>query len=458
MEEILKFKNVEEYIEHLKGLSTAAVLQHEDIHFAFVKKMGWNIEILKKYLEAAKGGEKIAQEENEKIRVKEAKEKAAKIFEEIQGEKDLKKIEEKLENIKEIFSVASSIELKSCSWEDYMDDINKYDPEQEFCPKLFKTNEEFNLPFPLQTMSAIGARTKRGKTIMLVNLALDALENGRKCIFISLEMTRRQLLNKLILLRTYSQAVDEGNEKRLKNLNKLTKPFSSLYKFLKNKSEESSENKYKEAQDSSVNSMFGEAKAFIQEKMENGEFELVEAFWAEQDQIIHKVSHAGKGTLVLIDYAQRMPEKEGEAYDGGHLRLKKINRELFNATVKSKAITICAAQFNRTSGTDKNGNDIFDDTSFKESGSIEEDAHNAIGIGQEKNKQDRFCEILKARDSGGTGMQFSLEFNGAYSYMKNIGKREKPKAEEETQNPQRKKAKPRKKAVSTMGNWGTSNP
>jgi hypothetical protein len=140
-----------------------------------------------------------------------------------------------------------------------------------------------------------------------------------------------------------------------------------------------------------------------------------------------------------------MPEEEGQDYDGGFMRLTKINEKIINATVKSEAITICAAQFNRTGGTDGGGADEFDDTSFKESGSIEQDAHNAIGIGFEGKKEYRFCEILKARDSDGTGRQFSLEFNGAYSYMRNEGKRDRKG--KDMPKPENKKGKKKEKEM-----------
>jgi KaiC/GvpD/RAD55 family RecA-like ATPase len=428
-----EFKTVEEYIEHLKGLTTVGVLEHEDIHFAFVREKGWNIENLKAFLDATRiddqEAKKLKQEEEGKERVKQAKESAAKIVEGLKEEVDPKKIKEGLESIGKLPSLLSSVDLKPCTWQDYMNDINRYDPTQDFCPEVFTVRDKneakkfvFKLPFPPQTLSVIGARTKRGKTIMLINLALDAIENGRKCMFISLEMTSRQLLNRLVLLRTYSQAVKDSNDTRLKNLKELESPSVRLWKFLKNKTEENT-NAYNAAQDDTINLMFKEASDFIQDKMNSREFELIEALTAEQDQIIHRISEAKKGTLALIDYIQRIPEEEGYDYDGGYMRITKINKELINATFKSEAITICAAQFNRTGGTDSGGADDFDDTSFKESGSIEQDAHNAIGIGFEGNKKDRFYEILKARDSGGTGRQFSLEFNGAYSYMGNEGDR-----------------------------------
>jgi hypothetical protein len=430
MEEL---KTVEEYVEYLKGLTTVGVLEHEDIHYMFAKEKGWDIKPLKEFLEAAKiddqEAKKLKQEEEEKERAKQAKESAAKIVEGLKEEADPKKIKEGLESIGKLPSLMSPVDLKPCTWQDYMNDINRYDPTQDFCPEVFTVRDKneakkfvFKLPFPPQTLSVIGARTKRGKTIMLINLALDAIKNGRKCMFISLEMTRRQLLNRLVLLRTYSQVIKDNNDTRSKTLKDIKDPSTKLWKFLKNKGEKNRDT-YKAAQNDTITLMFKEATSFIEDKMNNGEFELVEALTAEQDQIIHKISEAKKGTLVLIDYIQRMPEEEGCDYDGGYMRITKINKELINATFKSEAITICAAQFNRTGGTDNGGADEFDDTSFKESGSIEQDAHNAIGIGFEGNKKDRFYEILKARDSGGTGRQFSLEFNGAYSYMENEGDR-----------------------------------
>jgi hypothetical protein len=408
MGETLNFENIDEYIEYLKGLPTIVVLQ-QDIHYSIAKMKGWDTAPLEKFMEASAIDAEYA-------RAKQLKDEAVKIIEGLKDKTDPEEIKEGIKRIGELPLLISPIELKPCVWEDYMGDINKYNPEKEFCPKLFNY-EETKLTFPPQTLSIIGARTKRGKTIMLVNLVLEAIESEKKCVFISLEMTKRQLLNRLILLRTYSDAVKGNNDTKLESLKKIeTEPSTKLYKFFKNKTKEEKD---------ILNLMFKEAADFIKGKMDNGEFELIEAFLSGQEPIIRKVREVEKGTLVLIDYIQRMPEKEGQDYDGGYMRIAKINKELINATFKSEAITICAAQFNRMGGTDDDGSDLFDDTSFKESGSIEQDAHNAIGIGYEGNKKDRFCEILKAREGAGTGKQFSLEFNGAYSYMRNKGYRNK---------------------------------
>ena len=164
-----------------------------------------------------------------------------------------------------------------------------------------------------------------------------------------------------------------------------------------------------------------EAIKFIKGKIGNGDLKLFEAWHLKQKEIIEIISKASKGTLVLIDYIQRMPDDEVDHYDG-FMRIKKISDALVNATIKSGAITICGAQFNRASVSGKNEGDAFDDTSFRESGDIEQDAHNAIGIGWEKDKKSRFYEVLKARESAGVRDNYYIDFNGAYSFMK-MGKK-----------------------------------
>ena len=113
------------------------------------------------------------------------------------------------------------------------------------------------------------------------------------------------------------------------------------------------------------------------------------------------------------------PEEKG--YDS-FMRLKKISDNLVKASIEAGLVTICGAQFNRVAGKNEDGDDTFTDNSFRESGDIEQDAHNAIGIGWRKDKKKRFYEVLKARESGHTGKKFYLEFNGAYSFMKNTEK------------------------------------
>jgi replicative DNA helicase len=440
MEETKEFKTIEEYIEYLKGLSTCAMLEHEQIHYEFAKDRRWNVEPLKKYLEAARidvqEGEKLRLEIDEKKRVRQGKEEAAKIVEGLKDVNDAEKIKEAYETIVEIFASMTSIgteKAKPYVWEDYMNDIKSYDPDKYFRSKLFP-----DLAFPDGTMSVIGARTSRGKTTALVNLALEAIEAGRRCLFITLEMSGRQLFNKLILLKAYIQADDNT---RKEHLDKVESPHKDLFKILKADGSQECSSFKKGEINAKFEAKVREALGFVEEKIKKQELELIEAWQLNQEDIINLILQQEKGTLVLIDYIQRMPVSEENNFKDGYMRVKQISKVLSDATVNNGVVTICGAQFNRMAGTDNNGADKFDDTSFRESGDIEQDAYNAIGIGWENNKQDRFFHIIKARESGGVGKESNLEFKGAYSYMKNTGERYREKNRKENGIPKKEEGK-----------------
>ncbi|MDR0977977.1 MAG: hypothetical protein LBL71_02950, partial [Endomicrobium sp.] len=103
--------------------------------------------------------------------------------------------------------------------------------------------------------------------------------------------------------------------------------------------------------------------------------------------------------------------------------------DLLEAAVRTKAIIISAAQFVR-SGNKGTGRDNFSEESFRECGDIEQDAHNAIGIGWKNDKEERFIEILKTREDRKQSKEYEIEFNGSYSYMA-IGEEIKEEEKEE---------------------------
>ena len=85
-----------------------------------------------------------------------------------------------------------------------------------------------------------------------------------------------------------------------------------------------------------------------------------------------------------------------------------------------------SAQFNRegaTKGNESKHDDRFSDASFRESGDLEQDAHNAIGLGWTADTKGRFYEVLKARESSGTGDAYRLEWDGAFQYFANSGEK-----------------------------------
>jgi hypothetical protein len=126
-------------------------------------------------------------------------------------------------------------------------------------------------------------------------------------------------------------------------------------------------------------------------------------------------AQSNAGTVVLLDYIQKMPPKNGTDTDSFR-RVQAISYDVVNTAAATNAIIIAGAQFNRLGGTDGLG-DVFTDESFRECGDLEQDAHNAIGIGWQTDKQGRFYEVLKTREDSQQGNIFFINFIGAYAYM-----------------------------------------
>ena len=290
------------------------------------------------------------------------------------------------------------------SFADYIRECTEYEPDRDFAPPLFD-----KLAFPNGTVSYIGARTGRGKTTAMVNLAREAinLEKPRKTIFISLEMSRKQMLNKLILSTAY--AISAGQERE--NLKTRPRPQTDLYHFLKGQDMEG-----ERAQVETFRTLAKKAMDKIQAAYNNSLL-IYDGRGAKFQDIMNAIKgNADPGTLVLLDYIQRMPSvpnKENDTY----MRVKWISDEIVQAAIETNSLVISGAQFNRANGKEVGGKDKFDDASFRESGDLEQDGHNLIGIGWEADKLARFFEILKTREDAGAGLAFSIDFIGAYSYM-----------------------------------------
>jgi len=319
---------------------------------------------------------------------------------------------------------------------DYMDECLNYDPSKDFTPVLFG-----GLSFPDGTTSYIGARTTRGKTTAMVNLAREAImgeisENKRKTIFITLEMSGKQIFNKLILSTAFSMAIaadaggDPKNRRALMSMN----ASRDIYTVWKN--EELT------GKDSNIfRQLILKAYKKICDVQTSGAFILFDGRGITEPEIINFMSsQADKGTVILLDYIQKMPPKPGTDTDSFR-RVQAISYDVVNTAAETNAVIIAGAQFNRVGGSDGLG-DIFDDQSFREAADLEQDAHNAIGIGWKTDKQGRFYEILKTREDKKQGTLFDLDFAGGYSYMSQAGQifrpeggRSKTKSkEQETEN------------------------
>jgi hypothetical protein len=295
---------------------------------------------------------------------------------------------------------------------DYLDECRNYDPSKDFTPALFG-----GLAFPDGTTSYIGARTSRGKTTAMVNLARETLaaKQPRKTIFITLEMSGKQILNKLILSTAFSMGItaDEANNPANRRAFMSMNASRDIYTVWKKGDLPGSGAK-------TFRHYVSEAYTAIHKAQTSGAFMLFDGRGADEKEIINFITAQGeKGAVILLDYIQKMPPKSGTDTDSFR-RVQAISYDVVNAAAETGAVIIAGAQFNRLGGSDGLG-DMFDDQSFREAGDIEQDAHNAIGIGWKKDKQGRFYEVLKTREDKKQGTIYDLDFAGEYSYMNQAG-------------------------------------
>jgi hypothetical protein len=289
---------------------------------------------------------------------------------------------------------------------DYMAECQSYDPSKDFAPALFG-----GLAFPDGTTSYIGARTSRGKTTAMVNLARETLDakQPRKTVFITLEMSGKQIFNKLILSTAFSMGItaDKENRRAFMSMN----PSRDIYTVWKHGELTGS----RDATDT-FRRYITDAYSKIKTAQDNGLIILFDGRGASETEIINFITAQGeKGAVILLDYIQKMPPKAGTDTDSFR-RVQAISYDVVTAAAETNAVIIAGAQFNRLGGSDGLG-DMFDDQSFREAGDIEQDAHNAIGIGWKTDKQGRFYEVLKTREDKKQGTLFNLDFEGGYSYM-----------------------------------------
>ena len=107
-------------------------------------------------------------------------------------------------------------------WDSYIDSVVNFDDSKDYKSTIFERR------FPTGTISYIGARPGRGKTTILVNIALDALNQGKPVIFVTAEETTKQILTRFILSKTYSNHPTDP-----KTVYESFKPRTALFNYIK---------------------------------------------------------------------------------------------------------------------------------------------------------------------------------------------------------------------------------
>jgi hypothetical protein len=294
------------------------------------------------------------------------------------------------------------------------------DNDQDFSPSLFD-----GLAFPNGTVSYIGARTGRGKTTTMVNLAIEAMNAKRKTSFISLEESNKQLIRRFALCLAY----DKANTQERSDLLNVTNPFTgktdpkNAYKNLM-RGREIGGNGAKTFV-TLVNKAQTEVDTAITDRLLN----IYDMRGKNLSTILRIVWETNKDNIVLLDYIQKIPSTNPLSR-GGNADLERIrdgSQELINAAKMVQCVIIAGAQLNRESQSgNAKGDDTFTDADFRGCGDIEQDAHNAIGIGRNKEKTKTYYGLIKARESEIIDENRIIDFKGGYSYMKRLEETFKP--------------------------------
>jgi len=324
-----------------------------------------------------------------------------------------------LNNLSYIAETTQTRKISNYTSENYCRDIRNYSPENEFKLDIIR-----GITFPDGSLSYIGARPGGGKTIALINIAREALkpENNkkRKVVLLNLEMPLKAIATYYILSCMYDMA---SPVVRREVLDKVENTKTLFYSLLKGTG----------TADKSFVELQGQAIEKYEKDCNNGYLTIINGNQASTTTELVRYANRiiDEGTVVLIDYIQRMPIVNSS--NNRYLEIKQISNAILQLAIQKNAVIISGAQLNRISG------DKPTESSYRESGDIEQDAHNAINILANPNDKNEKCyamKIVKARE--GMSREYTV-LNSTLKYMHMAGtdivfKEPKEKGEKENGN------------------------
>lgn len=216
----------------------------------------------------------------------------------------------------------------------------------------------------------VGARPSIGKTSFSLNLAIEAAMYGTKVLFVSVEMSKQRLIDKILA--------------------NLTNKDSTLFKYGK------------------VD--LSKVKDELATLKEN--FKMVFAPKCTSNDLFRFASAAGP-TLIVVDYLQLLKDP-AERGVNENLRLGKISGNLKALAGEKKCIVIAPSQLNRDSEKNQRKPTLAD---LRDSGCIEQDADVVLLLHREdREKMDTELMVAKNRN-GGLG-KIDYIFNPAWCQFK----------------------------------------
>lgn len=292
-------------------------------------------------------------------------------------------------------------------WDSYIDSVVNFDDSKDYKSGIFERR------FPTGTISYIGARPGRGKTTILVNIALDALNQGKPVIFVTAEETTKQILTRFILADTCTKHETDG-----RTVYESFKPRPFLYNYLKDAS--------KTLPGIEINNgdFYGDSVEAIKSYIDSKKLTIFEAYGATWQELTDFIGNQEAGSVILIDYIQHLKSPENLATQTRQIQIQETSHQLADLAGLHGLILISGAQFNREAKGNGQGKpdllkaDSFDETSFREAGDIEQDGHILIGIGKDPKAEVLFYSCMKDREaSPDNGKRWKLKKNMAFSFL-----------------------------------------
>lgn len=294
-------------------------------------------------------------------------------------------------------------------WENYIDSVINFDDSKDYKSGIFERR------FPTGTISYIGARPGRGKTTILVNIALDALNQGKPVIFVTAEETTKQILTRFILADTCTKHETDG-----RTVYESFKPRTFLFNYLKDVS--------KTLPGIEINNgdFYGDSVEAIKSYIDSKKLTIFEAYGATWDELTDFLNTQEAGSVILIDYIQHLKSPERLITQTRQIQIQEISHQLADLAGLHGLILICGAQFTRPKNDAQKADidaelkkpDSFNENSFREAGDIEQDGHILIGIGKNPGTEELFYTCMKDREaSPDNGTCWKLKKNLPYSFL-----------------------------------------
>jgi hypothetical protein len=327
-------------------------------------------------------------------------------------------------------------EKRYCSYEKFETAIKNYDPDKDFRPDLL-----CGCACPDGSISIIAARPGGGKTSAMVNIVRETLcsekENNRKILYVNLEMNYRQILTNLHLSCIYAFATEEERAK-LSQLKKTILAFNSAMKGQDWASEywimdeDELPQEVGEELSKTFIDYFSKAKNLIKEAMDSGRLKIYDGIGQPNEKIQKEIVKCKTGSLILLDYMQRLTAPKEFHNAQRYLQIQQASNNLLKTAIDRQLVIIAGAQLKREDKTNEASME-----SIRESGDIEQDAHNVVILAE------GFAKVVKARE-GGMGKQMAInpvkqfifwETNGKYEQNQKDAKGTKEKSTEKKKHP-----------------------